>query len=392
MSAPLLSRSPDLQRLREEGYEVEISEYNYLLIHNVPYVNERREVARGILASALDLSGEVTVQPRSHVALFAGEPPCEQNGVAMKGIGRTECVQEVAKGVRSRFQFSCKAAYPDYFAKMSQYVDILSNPAKSLDPSATAQTGKVLDSSEDPSTVFNYRDTASSRVGIAAMSEKLKSSRVAIIGLGGTGGYVLDLVAKTPVDEIHLFDGDTYYQHNAFRSPGAPSLEDLQAKHKKVDYLRSIYSKMHKGIVAHPYAVSAATLDELSNIDFVFICMDKGAEKRLIVEKLEALNRPFIDVGMGVQLVDTHLLGTVAVTTSTPRKRDHIAAKKRISFADVNNDYKSNIQIADLNALNAALAVVRWKKLRGFYHDARCEHFSTYTVSENMVLNDDSPE
>lgn len=47
--------------------------------------------------------------------------------------------------------------------------------------------------------------------------------------------------------------------------------------------------------------------------------------------------------------------------------------------------------IADLNALNAALAVVRWKKLCGFYHDARNEHFGTYTVSENMITNDDSP-
>jgi hypothetical protein len=29
--------------------------------------------------------------------------------------------------------------------------------------------------------------------------------------------------------------------------------------------------------------------------------------------------------------------------------------------------YKSNIQIAELNALNAALAVLRFKQIRGFY-------------------------
>ena len=53
------------------------------------------------------------------------------------------------------------------------------------------------------------------------------------MGLGGTGSYVLDLVAKTPVWEIHLFDGDAFLQHNAFRSPGAPSLDELEAQPPK---------------------------------------------------------------------------------------------------------------------------------------------------------------
>ena len=48
-----------------------------------------------------------------------------------------------------------------------------------------------------------------------------------------------------------------------------------------------------------------------------------------------------------------------------------------------------SIQIADLNALNAALAVVKWKKVCGFYHDAVQEHFSTYTINVNMLTNDD---
>jgi hypothetical protein len=35
---------------------------------------------------------------------------------------------------------------------------------------------------------------------------------------------VLDFTAKTHVKEIHLFDGDTFFQHNAFRAPGAANL------------------------------------------------------------------------------------------------------------------------------------------------------------------------
>jgi hypothetical protein len=48
MSPPLISRSPDLARLKEDGYEVEIRA-NHLVLRNVPYVNAKREVKRGLL-------------------------------------------------------------------------------------------------------------------------------------------------------------------------------------------------------------------------------------------------------------------------------------------------------------------------------------------------------
>jgi hypothetical protein len=57
-----------------------------------------------------------------------------------------------------------------------------------------------------------------------------------------------------------------------------------------------------------------------------------------------------------------------------------------------NGDYARNIQIADLNALNAILAVIKWKKLFGFYVDFEQEHHSTYTVNGNLLLNEDSGE
>ena len=56
---------------------------------------------------------------------------------------------------------------------------------------------------------------------------------------------------------------------------------------------------------------------------------------------------------------------------------------------DKNNDYSRNIQVADLNALNAAMAVIKWKKLLGFYHDFECEHFSAYTLDGNRLNNED---
>src|SRR6185437_7790510 len=106
---------------------------------------------------------------------------------------------------------------------------------------------------------------------------------------------------------------------------------------------------------------------------------------------LEEFGVPFIDVGMGVDMTDDSLGGIVRVTTSTQEKRDHVRAKERIPFHDDegNNEYSKNIQIADLNCLNAAMAVIRWKKLFGFYRDLEREHYTTLTLDGNFLLNED---
>jgi hypothetical protein len=77
------------------------------------------------------------------------------------------------------------------------------------------------------------------------------------------------------------------------------------------------------------------------------------------------------------------------VTASAPEKRDHF--RSRVGFGDQNqeNEYERNIQIAELNCLNAAMAVIKWKKMCGFYLDMEHEYSSTYTISVNMLLSED---
>jgi len=76
------------------------------------------------------------------------------------------------------------------------------------------------------------------------MADKLAVPQVAIVGVGGTGSYILDFLAKTRVREIHLFDGDYFFSHNAFRTPGAATIAELRARPLKVDHLEC-YSEPH---------------------------------------------------------------------------------------------------------------------------------------------------
>jgi hypothetical protein len=359
-------------------------------MRDVPYVNSRRQVRSGTLISSLNVAGDITRTPDTHVAYFDGEFPCASDGQPLHQISHQSAAFDLGNGVSAKHSFSSKPAsgYADYYEKMTTYAAILGGPAAVLKPGVSPRTFRSPEDEEN--SVFNYTETASDRAGIGALSALLASERIAIIGLGGTGAYVLDLVAKTPVREIRIIDGDEFLQHNAFRAPGAPSIGELREAPKKVDYFKRVYSRMHKGIAAYAVALSAGNLHLLDGITFAFICMDAGEAKKLAVHNLELLGVSFIDAGMGLELVDGSLGGILRVTASTPDKRTHVH-QGRIPFANdgADNIYSSNIQVADLNALNAVMAVIKWKKLKGFYRDLECEHHSTYTTDGNMLLNGD---
>ncbi|MDX3807692.1 ThiF family adenylyltransferase [Bosea thiooxidans] len=389
MSRALFSRNADLAKLREEGYFVQVIG-GFLVVREIPYVDADRKVRRGTLISSLALAGDVTCPPDTHVIHFDGDYPCSAHGEPIRAIANQTMHFDLGHGLTAEHAFSSKpdGDYRDYHHKMTTYASIIAGPAAVLDATATPRPYRALKDEEEADSVFSYIETASDRVGIGGLTARLAGQRIAIVGLGGSGSYILDLLAKTPVAEIRLFDDDVFLQHNAFRAPGAPSLDELREAPLKVDHFKAIYSRMHRGITAVPKAITPETLDLLDGIDFAFLSMDAGEAKAALVQRLCERGVAFIDIGMGLELGDEGLSGILRVTTSTPMSR---GSGSRIPLAGggAGDLYASNIQVADLNALNAVLAVIKWKKLRGFYCDLEREHHSTYTLDGSMLLNED---
>ena len=388
MSQQLINRNPDLKRLRDEGYQVEI-QGGHLLVHHIPYLNSKREIKYGVLVSQITVRGGKIGAPHTHVIDFSGENPCTNDGIVISEIQHSNSPKRLNSSLTVDRSFSNKprGGYPDHYEKVKRYADIISAPAKFLDEKVTEKTFAVIPDSANE-TPFRYIDTNSSRAKIEYINEKLKGQKIAIIGLGGTGAYILDQVAKTQVSEIHLYDGDSFDQHNAFRSPGAASLETLGKSLSKVDYYFGIYSEMHKGIHVHDYYVKKGNLCELDDISFVFVCVDNNTARKMITDYLANKQIPFVDVGLGVSEVEGQIIGAVRVTTGSAKKTDHLTS--RIFPEEIgDNEYATNIQIAELNALNGILAVIRWKKEFGIYADLENEHHSTYTIEVSKIVNDD---
>jgi hypothetical protein len=399
MSTTLIGRNEDLARLRREGYTVEVRSGSgtHLLVHDVPYVNSQRQVVRGTLVAPLELNGEVTNSPiQNHQTWFIGEHPCNADGSKLTDVEHGSGNQALGDGITVNHSFSLKprndVKYKDNHEKFVRYIHIIGAPAEKLQPGVRATVFKpVVDESSD--SMFKYSNTATSKVGIASATEKLALARVAIVGLGGTGSYVLDAIAKTPIRQIDLYDGDIFIQHNAFRSPGAPALEDLTAP-KKVHYFAAMYSKMHKGIVPRDYYIDDQTVANLKGCDFVFVCVDRGSARKLVTDALLEYGVPFVDAGIGVHKTSADQLGgQVRVTLATATHHEHLPERATMADRPPEDDlYKSNIQIAELNALNAVMAVIRWKKHFGFYVDGAGEFHTVYRIATGSVVRADFHE
>ena len=395
MSRQLVSRSRDLQRLQDEGYDFTITPVGLVLV--VPYATAQGTVAAGRLVSELQVDGDHAGVPPTHVISFVGaaegELPCDAHGRPLEELINQHGPLPIGDGMVASCTFSRKppAGYPDYYEKMTTYADLLYGHAQAIDRSVRLRTFPPVPADEDES-VFRYFDSMTSRSRIGAVSDRLRGQRVAIIGLGGTGSYILDAVAKTPVAQIHVYDGDVMLTHNAFRAPGAASLEDLRAAPLKVDYHTRIYDQMRRGVIPHPRPLAEDNLEELRDLDFVFLSLDTGPIKRTIIEYLQAHQVPLVDCGMGIYQTGDHLGGIVRTTASNPAQPDPLWINTHISFADAEDDeYEQNIQIAELNMLNAALAVLMWKKHAGFYLDIERETSCLYTIDGNHLLNEGSP-
>lgn len=395
MSRQLISRNPDLARLAAEGYDVSVIG-GHLVVRGVPFVDPQRRVRRGVMISRLDLAGDRTLPPRDHVVWFHGGEPCDALGRSIGEMVYRSGRFEFGEGLSGEYMLCSREVggeYPDYHAKITTFVAQVTAHVHVIDPTATARMGHVV-SARIGRSPFAYVDTASARHGIGAFNDRLAGQSVGIVGLGGTGGYVLDLVAKCPVARIHLFDDDRFEQHNAFRAPGAASVDELRAMPTKVAHLEAIYSRMHLGIVGHEVRLGTANIHLLDHLDFVFLCVDEAGSRRLLVEEMERRRIPFVDVGIGMDRSDAGLIGTVRVTTSAPGMTTGDRPEPRIPTRGILEDdpYATASQVACLNSLAAALAVLRWKRGSGFYLDLGREHHSVFTVDGNHMLNEDRAE
>ncbi|MCZ8195629.1 MAG: ThiF family adenylyltransferase [Aquidulcibacter sp.] len=383
MLRTLANHNDDLKRLIEKGYAVSL-DGNYLVVRDIPYLDQSRALQSGAIVTQLEFVDGVNVRQQNHQVSFAGSEPFGLNGLPIPNLGSTThnlILSAASSDVVVQRQFSNKPqnGYLDFFDKIERYTAIISGPAIALHAASPLTFRTFEDGAAE--TPFKLRDTMSTRAEILDLSNLFRNEVVAIIGLGGTGAYVLDFMVKVPVKEILAFDGDCFQVHTTFRSPG--KMVDTELGRSKASVYESRYAEFRKGMVFYNEFFDASCAEKLEGVTFAFVCVDLGPARAEIIEVLISLGIPFVDVGMGLNRKNGPINGTLRTTLFSKDFGSMVQAERLVPTHEAPEDiYVANIQIAELNALNAAMAVIKYKKQIGFYSDKVPVYHSLLSLGE----------
>jgi len=375
MSSQLVCPDGSLERLAAEGINFGIVDNKIIVA--VPYLDAAGELKRGYLGDPLNLPDGSTIGvPENHQMYFAGGEPHQINGASLLPIiGQAEAAYPLFGDIVSRYHLSHKlkdssGAFREYvslFEKVRQYVRVIGGPAMAKYRNCELYVGDV-NFGVDRESPFVFPDAHSAAAGLEQLNDSLRSLSIGIVGLGGTGGYILDFIAKTPVKNIKLIDGDKYLVKNSFRSPGTSVSQDFMRP--KVQLYADRYRTFRSGIEPIAEHLTDENAHIIDDCNFVFVSVDKGSSRREISAILDARLKSYIDVGLGLERTDDGLIGMIRTTFVDDNTRDRVLGEKALPMlTPEQEEYVSNIQIGELNALNAALAVMRFKSHFGFYRD-----------------------
>lgn len=365
----LASRNDFIQSLEDDGYSIDFID-GHFVIYGIPYLDAQGALAYGDWVSPVDLSDGVLEAPSDHQAWFRGSRPHDQQGNQLKIGGGANRVT-VSDDFVTDHSFSFKLTeagvmrpYRSFEEKVRTYLDTITAPAMAAYPEATPLREIAIKAAQQ-GTPLRYPDTLSSRYHINDLSFLLRGKKVAIIGLGGTGSYILDFLARTHLAGIALFDDDKVHVHTLFRFPGHIHRAIGMLK---VDALADQYGHWHSGIHPIPERVTAANIEQLGDYDFVFVSVDHGPSRAFIVDWLSAKGIPFVDCGMGLNRAPVGLNGVVRITGVDRSAFERTVHSVYLPSEDPEGgEYRRQGQIAELNALNATLAVIRFKQHFGIY-------------------------
>ena len=137
--------------------------------------------------------------------------------------------------------------------------------------------------------------------------KKLKRARVAVFGIGGVGGYVVEALARAGVGTLDLVDKDTLSESNINRQ--------ILALHSTVGKWKTEVAKerikdINPDITVHAYNLFylPETADEFdfSAYDYVVDAMDTVSAKLALIERAKRANIPVISsMGTGNKLDPT---------------------------------------------------------------------------------------
>lgn len=142
----------------------------------------------------------------------------------------------------------------------------------------------------------------------AAEREKLKGAHVAVIGCGGTGGYVAELLIRLGVGKITAVDGDVFDETNLNRQLFCTAETIGKSKAQAVLKRAELIDPSVEVIAVSENITERNAADILSGCDAVIDALDSFAARKLVFEACVKLDIPMIFGAVGPWRVQVGVL------------------------------------------------------------------------------------
>ena len=185
--------------------------------------------------------------------------------------------------------------------------------------------------------------------------EKLARARVAVFGVGGVGGYVVEALARSGIGHIELIDHDTVSESNLNRQIIATY--DTVGKYK-VDVMKERILSINPSaeVVAHKcfYLPENKAEFDFSQYSYVVDAVDTVTAKIAIIEEAKGMNVPVISsMGTGNKLDPTQFeITDISKTSVCPLAKVMRKELKNRGIKDVKVLYSKEQPITPLDILS----------------------------------------
>ena len=210
----------------------------------------------------------------------------------------------------------------------------------------------------------------------------VRGEKIAVVGLGGVGAWIADLLAKADVAEVHGWDADVIEEKNIIRMPGA--VNPCWIGKPKARWFEETYRQIHCQVCGHAENVTDQNAKEIcTNTTFGFVAVDNDEGREIACNAMAEVGIPFIDVGIALDRRDGQVTASIRLTTVWPH--DDAWRKAIPKVGKAGQDVYGKLELPDLAASAAGWAVQSWRKMRGQMAQDKASECMMYRAETNMI-------
>ena len=207
--------------------------------------------------------------------------------------------------------------------------------------------------------------------------------RVGVVGLGGVGAWIADMVVKADPQEVHGWDYDCIEPKNILRMPGGLAPEAWIGR-TKADWFQEIYSIIHANAHGHNVRVHSENVkDVIESATFCFVAVDDSDDRMMVCDGLAAAGIPFVVAGVSLSREHgvTASMRIVTAHAGVSSWRDAIPQVGRAG-----QDEYGSLELPDIYSMAAGWAVQSWRKMRGQFVQEQREECLEYSSSDQSLI------